>query len=95
MAAAPTWAQRPGGANPGELILHEMTGFQGDHYTIDSDRTAIQTDWNIRSISIHGGERWEICAKPRFRDCIELNQSLPDASAIGVTGQIGSARRIF
>jgi hypothetical protein len=81
-------------ANPGELILHQMTDYNGDYYTIDSNRTSVETEWNIRSISIHEGEKWEICAKPRFRDCVELTQSLPDASTIGVEGQIGSVRKI-
>ena len=96
LAAAPTMAQHPerSGARPGELILHQMTNYNGDYYSIDSDRTSVETQWNIRSISIHEGERWEICARTRYRDCIELSQSLPDASTVGINGQIGSARRI-
>ena len=96
LLAAPGMAQRPerSGARAGEMILHQMTNYNGDYYTIDSDLTSVETQWNIRSISIHEGERWEVCARTRFRDCIELNQSLPDASAVGINGQIGSARRI-
>jgi len=96
LAAAPALAQRPvrSPARPGELILHQMTNYNGDFYTIDSDRTSVETEWNIRSISIHEGERWQICARTRFRDCIELSQSLPDASTVGIQGQIGSARRV-
>ena len=96
LAAAPTLAQRTARspARPNELILYQMTAYNGDFYTIDSDRTSVQTEWNIRSISIHEDERWQICARTRFRDCIELSQSLPDASTVGINGQIGSARRI-
>lgn len=96
LAAAPTLAQHPQSsqAMPGELILHQMTNYNGDYFTIDSDQTSVQTEWNIRSISIHEGERWQICARTRYRDCIELSQSLPDASTVGINGQIGSARRI-
>ena len=96
LAAAPTLAQHPqtSQARSGELILHQMTNYNGDYYTIDSDRTSVETEWNIRSISIHEGERWQICAQTRYRDCIELSQSLPDASTVGINGQIGSARRI-
>jgi len=55
----------------------------------------VKTDWNIRSISIHAGEKWQICAKPRLQEpCITLDQSLPDASAIGIKGQIGSAKLV-
>src|ERR1700709_1384857 len=96
LAAAPTLAQHPqtSQARSGELILHQMTNYNGDYYTIDSDRTSVETEWNIRSISIHEGERWQIWAQTRYRDCIELSQSLPDASTVGINGQIGSARRI-
>jgi hypothetical protein len=96
IVAAPAFAKekvRPG-AQPGELILYQQADFAGDYYTVDANRTTIQTDWNIRSIAIHQGEKWQICARPRFRDCIELNQSITDASAIGVNGQIGSIRKV-
>jgi hypothetical protein len=82
------------GAQPGELILYQQTDFAGDYYSVDTNRTTIQTEWNIRSIAIKDGEKWQICAKPRFRDCIDLTQSVTDASAIGVNGQIGSIRKV-
>jgi hypothetical protein len=97
LAAAPAMAKPNKQAEPaaaGELILFQNKGFQGDYYTIDADRTTVRTAWNIRSIAIHSGEKWQICAKSRYRECIELNQSLPDASMVGIMGQIGSARRI-
>jgi hypothetical protein len=81
------------GAQPGELILYQQADFAGDYYTVDSNRSTLQTDWNIRSIAIHEGDKWQICAKPRFRDCIDLTQSYTDASSIGVNGQIGSIRK--
>ena len=82
------------GAQPGELILYQQADFAGDYYTVDSDMTSIQTDWNIRSIAIKDGEKWQICARPRYRDCIELSQSLRDASVVGITAQIGSVRKL-
>jgi hypothetical protein len=96
LAAAPAVAKkekRETGAQPGELILHEMTDYNGDYYSIDQERASVQTEWKIRSISMHAGESWEICARPRFRDCITLSQSVADASLIGVQDQIGSARK--
>ena len=49
--------------------------------------------WNIRSVSVHPGEAWQICARSRYRDpCIVLNRSVHDATLIGVEGQIGSVR---
>ena len=94
--AAPALAKEKArtGAAPGEMILYQQTGFAGDYYSVDTNRTTIQTDWNIRSIAIKDGEKWQICAKPRFRDCIDLTQSVTDASAIGVNGQVGSLRKV-
>ena len=58
-----------------------------------SPSSSVRTDWNIRSVSIHPGDRWQICARPRFREpCIVLDRSVHDATLIGVEGQIGSAR---
>jgi hypothetical protein len=94
-AVAIAFAQQPPPAAAGEMILYQKTNYGGDFYMINSSPTSVETKWNIRSISIHEGETWQICAKPRFRGpCIELARSLPDASAVGIEGQIGSARII-
>ena len=95
--AAPAVAKEKPKASPaieGELVIYEMTGFNGDYYRIQQDRTTVQTEWPIRSIAMHPNDKWEICARPRYRDCIQLGQSLPDASAVGITDQIGSARLV-
>src|SRR4051794_20824935 len=89
-AAAPAPRQSP--ARPGELVLYEQTNFNGDTYELDRDNSVINTDWNVRSIAIHEGDTWQICNKTRFKgDCITLTQSYPDASVIGVMGQVPSA----
>lgn len=78
---------------PGELILYKQTNFNGEQEVVDTARGTVHTDWNIRSISLHPGERWQICARPRFRDpCIILDRNVPDATVVGIEGQIGSAR---
>ena len=86
------------GASPaisGEMILYEQTNYNGDSYSVDRDRTSVTTKWNIRSIAIHPGEKWQICAKPRYQgDCIVLPRSVNDAKLIGVMGQIGSTRLV-
>jgi hypothetical protein len=77
----------------GELTLYEQTNFNGDNWVVDGPSTSVHTDWDIHSVSIHPGDRWQICARPRFREpCIVLGVSVHDASLIGVEGQIGSAR---
>ncbi len=77
----------------GEMILYEMTNYNGATRTVDSISRSVHTNWNIRSISVHPGDRWEICARSSFRSpCIILDRSVPNAAVIGVEGQIGSAR---
>ena len=103
VAASPALAMQQPGAEaeprggpqtlPGELTLYEMTEYNGEAYVIDGPNSAVRTDWNIRSLAIHPGDRWQICARPRFRgDCIVLDRSVHDATLIGVRGQIGSTR---
>lgn len=76
----------------GQLTFFEMKDYAGDTMMIDSASRSVHTDWNIRSLSIHPGDRWQICARAGFRDCIVIDRSVADASVIGITGQIGSAR---
>ena len=90
-------AKQPTRAAPhtvhGEMMLYQETNYNGDSYTVDGPSSTVRTDWNIRSLTIHPGDRWQICARSRFRDpCIILDRSVHDASLIGVDGQIGSAR---
>lgn len=77
----------------GELYLYEMTEYNGEAYVVDGPSSQVRTEWNIRSVGVHPGDRWQICARTRFRDpCIILDRSVHDATMIGVEGQIGSAR---
>jgi hypothetical protein len=100
IAAMPLLAQQTGqGASSkmhsvhGELILYKETNFNGEQEVIDEARSTVHTDWNIRSISLHPGDRWQICARARFREpCIILTRNVADATMIGIEGQIGSAR---
>ena len=89
-------ATQPGGLPhtvAGELILFENTSYNGDSWTLDSASPTVHTDWNIRSVAMHPGDSWQICARSRFRTpCIILNRSVADATLIGIEGQIGSAR---
>jgi len=84
----------PSHTNAGELTLYEMTNYNGDTMEIDARNPEVHTNWNIRAISIHPGDSWEICARTRYRDCITLNRSVQDARMIGIEGQIGSARLV-
>jgi hypothetical protein len=80
--------------SPGKLIVYQLKDFQGDYYEVATERTSMPTlDWNIHSIGINPGEKWQVCAKPRFREpCMVLSDSVTDASTVGIMGGIGSAR---
>ncbi|HEX2762971.1 MAG TPA: hypothetical protein VHM92_03865 [Allosphingosinicella sp.] len=81
-------------AKPGELILHQGTKYNGDTEVITRDNSRVITDWNVGSISLYPGEKWEICAKARFKaPCMVLDRSIPVAKEIGIEGSIGSARK--
>jgi hypothetical protein len=97
IAITPALAQSNGGsAGPGEMLLHRQPNYNGEYYTIDANRrSVVTTDWPIRSIAIRAGEKWEICSMPRYRECIQLDRSVPDATRIGLNGnQIGSVRKV-
>ena len=97
LASAPGATAKEGisAAKSGELILHRDTKYNGETYEIDQDKAIVKTDWDIGSISLFAGEKWEICAKPKFKQpCMVLDRSIPVAKAIGIEGSIGSARKV-
>ena len=82
-------------AREGELILFEHPDYAGDDYTTVQNQPFIQTDWNVGSIAVHSGEKWQICNKPRYGgDCITVSENVPNAAAIGIMGKVPSARRV-
>jgi len=77
-----------------KLTLFEDMDYGGHGVVVERPTSAIQTGWPVRSIAIHPGDSWEVCLMSRFREpCFVLDRSVPDASMIGIEGQIGSARR--
>jgi hypothetical protein len=87
--------KRQSPARPGELILYRDLDYNGDAEVVDRDNIYIRTDWNVRSIALYPGEKWQICNKERYRgDCLTLTDSLRDSSTMGIMGQVPSARRV-
>jgi hypothetical protein len=79
----------------GELVLYDGVNYSGRDLYIDSARVNVTVPFNIKSIGVYPGERWKICAKPRFREpCLTVTESVPDASTLGIYGGIGSAQPI-
>jgi hypothetical protein len=96
-AVAQQQGQGPSGraspqVDPGRLMFYDQANYNGVGYEVDSMKATFQWDYNIRSIGIHPGERWQVCAQPHFRNCIILDRSIPDATMVGITGSIGSVR---
>jgi hypothetical protein len=76
-----------------EMMVFRAANYNGEDQTVETPSSEVHTDWPIRSIAVHPGDSWQICARSRYREpCIILNRSVPDASLIGVDDQIGSAR---
>ena len=95
-AAAPAAAQN--GRQPqterGYITFYDQTNYNGRDYDLDDATSRFRWDYHIRSIAIHPGDVWQICARPRFEGCIVLNRSVPDATLVGIpeTANIGSVR---
>jgi len=103
MAAVPALAmqaQTPAPARPGAvpqtergmLTFYDQVNYNGHEFEVDSAKRTFHWDYNIRSIAIHPGDRWQICAQPRFAQCIVLDRSVPDATVVGIVASIGSIR---
>jgi hypothetical protein len=99
-AALAVFASTPGAAKdpaklqtyPNELNIYRDKNYSGDDYLVRRANSELVLDWNIGSFGVNPGDSWEICAMTHYRNCIIISDSIPDASAIGITGQIGSAR---
>jgi hypothetical protein len=101
-AALAVLASTPGAAKdpaklqtyPNELNIYREKNYSGDDYLVRRANSEIVLDWNIGSFGVNPGDTWEICAMTHFRNCITISESIPDASVIGVTGQIASAHLV-
>lgn len=95
-APAPSPPRPPRQAGPqtdrGFLSFYDQVNYNGHEYEIEGPRRAFRWDYNIRAIAIHPGDRWQLCARPRFEGCIVLDRSVPDATLVGITASIGSVR---
>jgi hypothetical protein len=96
MPAAAMQAQTQSGLVPqterGKISFYDQTHYNGREDEIEAATSRFHWDYNIRSFAIHPGDKWQICARPRFQDCIVLDRSIPDATMVGITASIGSVR---
>lgn len=77
----------------GRIMLYEAKNYSGSSYEVDRERRTLRTGWNVYSVAIHPGDRWQLCNRVRFQEpCITLDRSVPDMSVLGAAGEIGSIR---
>jgi hypothetical protein len=76
----------------GMILFYDHPNYNGLEYGVQDATRLFQWPPNIRSLAIHPGDRWQLCARPRFHECIVLDRSIPDATMVGITRSIGSVR---
>jgi len=91
--AAPAQVRQPQ-TEAGTITFYDQTNYNGHDWDIDSATRIFRWDYHIRSFAIHPGDRWQICARPRFSECIVLDRSIPDTTLVGIPvgADIGSVR---
>jgi hypothetical protein len=94
LAAAPAAAKKENkgvASTAGVVVFYDGLSYSGQSFGVDSKRMEVDVGFNIKSIGVHDGEKWRICAKSRLREpCLVLTESVPDASTLGIYGGIGS-----
>ena len=78
----------------GTISFYDQVNYNGRNWDVDDATSRFHWDYHIRSIAIHPGDKWQICARPRFEGCIVLDRSVSDATLVGIpeTANIGSVR---
>src|SRR3982751_4089626 len=92
--AAPAAAKDLAGVRtlPNEITIYHNKSYSGESYDVRKANANLELRWDAGSLSLQPGDVWEICAKPMFKECIIVSQSVADATSIGITGEIKSAR---
>lgn len=81
------------GTEAGKITLYEAKNFSGGSYEVEEERRSLRTGWNVFSVAIHPGDRWQLCNRTRFQEpCITLDRSVADLESLGAAGEIGSVR---
>ncbi|HEV2816042.1 MAG TPA: beta/gamma crystallin-related protein [Allosphingosinicella sp.] len=93
-AQAPAQSARQTQTERGTIIFYDQTNYNGRVWEVEDATSRFHWDYHIRSFAIHPGDRWQICARPRFDACIVLDRSIPDTTMVGIpeNANIGSVR---
>lgn len=84
-------AQKAARVDKGKIGLFEGNDFDLNSYDAKGARPQIHLEFNVRSIAVFPGERWQVCAKPRYQEpCMTIDKDTQNLSSVAV----GSARPI-
>lgn len=66
----------PGGQLPrDQIIFFSEPGFGGARYSVNSARPNVTVPYLVRSIVVLQGDRWEVCTRSEYRNCVTLSGS--------------------
>ena len=75
----------------GMLTFYSGQKFTGDYFEVTKDRTSMSTEFNIGSIAVFEGEKWEVCEGQRFKaPCMTVTSNTENLGEI----TIKSARKL-
>jgi hypothetical protein len=75
----------------GKIALFKGNNFDLDAYDAKGARPQIDLEFNISSIAVYPGERWEVCAKKRYQPpCMTIDKDTQNLGQVAV----GSVRPI-
>lgn len=83
IAATPT--QTKARVDKGKIGLFEGNNFDLKSYDAKGARPRVELEFNISSIAVYPGERWEVCAKLRYQPpCMTIDQDTQNLNGIAV-----------
>lgn len=71
--AAPSGAEAQ---RRGEMTFFSNMSYSGARYTVTGPRENVSIPFPIRSVIVAPGERWEICSRTGYRDCIMISENI-------------------
>jgi hypothetical protein len=62
----------------GKLTLFKGANFDMDDYELKGARPSITLDFDVSSIAVYPGEKWQVCAGTRFKEpCMIVDKDMP------------------
>lgn len=75
----------------GMLTFYSGQSFTGDYFEVTKDRTSMSMEFNIGSIAVFEGDKWEVCEGQRFKaPCMVVTSNIENLGEI----TIRSARKV-